>query len=570
MKCFYKFESVQLLIEFLLYKIIISPIENLGRLTSIMNKRYFSEQINIFVLKFKLCKQILNTKWYIYKKFILLLFFMLCMFPQIAFSQLAKGNGKFVGNVIHDGNSIHSDFSKYWDQVTPENAGKWGSVEYSQGSYNWTQLDHIYNYAISHGFPFKEHNLIWGQQQPSFMSTLDSAQQYQEIVNWIDSCGHRYPKAAFCDVVNEPIHTPPSYKNALGGNGTTGWDWVINAFKLARKYWSPNTKLLLNEYNILNSNSNTEEYLKIIRLLQARGLIDGIGVQGHYFSVEGTSLSLMKRNLDSLATTGLPIYVSEFDINEQSDATQLKEYQSIFPLLYEYPDVRGITLWGYTEYETWKPYTYLVTDRLAERPALQWLRTYLANYLKPILISPVDTTGVELNATLTWHPAAGATMYRVFVSTDSTLSTVIIDATVTDTLLTLSPLDAYTKYFWSVKAMSAIDSGKYSGTASFTTGNTILAVRNTEEVPNKFLLSQNYPNPFNPSTVIKYSIPGTGLVKLNVFNLLGRKVATLVNSEQSAGTHEVRFDAAGLSSGIYFYRLEEGNFSMVKKMILLK
>ncbi len=535
-----------------------------------MNKIYYPKQKKILISKLKLNQQVLHVYKYIYKKFVIFLISILCLFPQTVFPQLAKGNGKFVGNIIHNGNSIHSDFSKYWDQVTPENAGKWGSVEYSQGAYSWSQLDHIYDYALSHGFPFKDHNLIWGQQQPSFMSTLDSAQQYQEIVNWIDSCGYRYPKAAFCDVVNEPIHTPPSYKNALGGNGSTGWDWVINAFKLARKYCSPNTKLLLNEYNIINSTANTEAYIKIIRLLNARGLIDGIGVQAHYFSVEGTSLSLMKRNLDSLAATGLPIYISEFDINEQSDATQLNEYQTIFPLLYEYPDVKGITLWGYTEYETWKPYTYLVTDRLVERPALQWLKNYLANYLKPVLISPIDTTGIQRNPTLIWHSAEGAVKYRVFIATDSALSSVEIDSTVKDTILSTTELSANTKYYWSVKALSVDDTGKYSNITSFTTGDTVLAVRKTNQVPNKFLLYQNYPNPFNPATEIKYSVPALGLVNLNVFNLLGKKVAALVNKEQSAGIHEVRFDASDLTSGIYFYRLEDGNFSMVKKMILLK
>jgi GH35 family endo-1,4-beta-xylanase len=77
---------------------------------------------------------------------------------------LASRKSKFVGNIIRNGNSIRSNFSKYWNQVTAENAGKWGSVEFSRGSYSWTQLDNIYNYALANGFPYRHHNLIWGQQ----------------------------------------------------------------------------------------------------------------------------------------------------------------------------------------------------------------------------------------------------------------------------------------------------------------------------------------------------------------------------------------------------------------------
>jgi Secretion system C-terminal sorting domain len=93
--------------------------------------------------------------------------------------------------------------------------------------------------------------------------------------------------------------------------------------------------------------------------------------------------------------------------------------------------------------------------------------------------------------------------------------------------------------------------------------------------PRQFSLSQNYPNPFNPSTTIKYKVPSTvkgetSNVKLVVFDVLGREVATLVNQEQQAGNYEVEFDASGISSGTYFYRITSGEFSASKKMILLR
>ncbi len=93
---------------------------------------------------------------------------------------------------------------------------------------------------------------------------------------------------------------------------------------------------------------------------------------------------------------------------------------------------------------------------------------------------------------------------------------------------------------------------------------------NSNAVPSVFALSQNYPNPFNPTTTIKYSITKSGLVTLKVFNLLGQEVATLVDKAQNAGEHVVDFDASELASGIYMYRIQVGNSSLSKKMILLR
>ena len=90
------------------------------------------------------------------------------------------------------------------------------------------------------------------------------------------------------------------------------------------------------------------------------------------------------------------------------------------------------------------------------------------------------------------------------------------------------------------------------------------------ELPEDYLLRQNYPNPFNPATAITYQIPRTGFVTLKVYDVLGREVATLVNEEKPAGSYEMQFTANGLTSGIYFYQLNTGNYSETKKMILLK
>jgi hypothetical protein len=89
-------------------------------------------------------------------------------------------------------------------------------------------------------------------------------------------------------------------------------------------------------------------------------------------------------------------------------------------------------------------------------------------------------------------------------------------------------------------------------------------------IPKEYNLAQNYPNPFNPSTTVNFSVPSSEFVTLKVYDVLGNEIATLVNEEKPAGSYEVEFSADGLTSGIYFYKLQAGSFVETKKMILLK
>jgi hypothetical protein len=97
-----------------------------------------------------------------------------------------------------------------------------------------------------------------------------------------------------------------------------------------------------------------------------------------------------------------------------------------------------------------------------------------------------------------------------------------------------------------------------------------LRTSDNSELPKEFALQQNYPNPFNPVTCISFSVPKRSLVRLDVFNILGQKVATLVDQDLDAGTHSVFWDASDDASGVYFYRLRAGDFHAERKMLLIK
>ncbi len=107
--------------------------------------------------------------------------------------------------------------------------------------------------------------------------------------------------------------------------------------------------------------------------------------------------------------------------------------------------------------------------------------------------------------------------------------------------------------------------------SNFTMAQVITAVKSqVNNIPSKFVLENNYPNPFNPSTIIGFSVPYSAHVTLDIFNVLGQKVAELVNKNLAAGQYSYSFDASKLSSGVYLYRLQTDNYMSVKKMILSK
>jgi hypothetical protein len=100
--------------------------------------------------------------------------------------------------------------------------------------------------------------------------------------------------------------------------------------------------------------------------------------------------------------------------------------------------------------------------------------------------------------------------------------------------------------------------------------NIVTAVDDKFHIPVRFSLEQNYPNPFNPSTTIRYSLLHTGYIRLLVYDVLGRQVALLVDKRQDAGVYETSFDASFLPSGVYFLRMQAGDFMKTRKMVLLK
>jgi cytoskeletal protein CcmA (bactofilin family) len=190
----------------------------------------------------------------------------------------------------------------------------------------------------------------------------------------------------------------------------------------------------------------------------------------------------------------------------------------------------------------------------------------------PVELSSFSAAAIGSNVKLSWNTATETNNYgfeigRKVVSPQSTVGNYEKIGFVNGNGNSNSPKD-YS--FEDTK----VSTGKYSYRLKQIDNNGQFEYSKTIEVdfnaPNNFELSQNYPNPFNPSTTIHFNLPEASIVKLTIFNILGQEIRILVNEFKEAGVNTINFDASGLNSGIYIYKIEAGNFVQTRKMTLIK
>jgi hypothetical protein len=185
------------------------------------------------------------------------------------------------------------------------------------------------------------------------------------------------------DVVNEayPSHAPAPWKNALGGDGASGFDWIIKSFEMARDRW-PNAILIYNDYNNIEYDGEVNWTVNLVNAMKkANAPIDAIGCQAH--DAWKINTNTVKNNINKLAATGLPIFITEYDIGESNDGNQKRIMEEQFTMFWNHPKIVGITYWGYIVGRTWRNGTGLKHDNGTERPALTWLIDYVKNNPNP-------------------------------------------------------------------------------------------------------------------------------------------------------------------------------------------
>lgn len=313
---------------------------------------------------------------------------------------LSAGKGKYLANIYQS--KDEPGYDKYWNGVTAENACKWGSIEPVRGTYNWRGADSAYRYATSRNMMFRYHAGVWASQYPQWLVTLSKEEARAEIVKYLTTIAQRFPLADQIDLLNEQLfkhqRDNQKFRELLGGPGTTETDygWQIWLFEEGRKIFK-NTKLVLNDYGLEGDFKAIKAQLELFKVLRDRGLVDGFGTQAHAFNVDKPAADTIKASIDMMASSGLPVFVTELDMNggirgrQSNDSLQLISYRKAFPVFWEHPAVAGITLWGYISGTTWMSGTGIMSRGGVENPSLQWLKEYLRS--RPVVGYPMGGNG---------------------------------------------------------------------------------------------------------------------------------------------------------------------------------
>jgi hypothetical protein len=193
--------------------------------------------------------------------------------------------------------------------------------------------------------------------------------------------------------------------------------------------------------------------------------------------------------------------------------------------------------------------------------------TLLATPERVTLIGPSNGAIIGADSVrFTWHASVpSVTSYEVELSEDSVVTRVTFDTTIT---LKVPAGRTEKAYSWRVRAKNINGYGLFSEVRSLLRLTT--SVKNDAAAPDEFVLLNNYPNPFNPSTTFAFNLPSRSYVTLKIFDAFGREAAEVFAGELPAGMFSRQWDASGLASGVYFYRLEAGAYSKTKRLLLLK
>jgi endo-1,4-beta-xylanase len=264
----------------------------------------------------------------------------------------AAQSGRYFGTAIAAGKLGDSAYTaianREFNMVTAENEMKMDATEPQQNSFNFTNGDRIYDWAVQNGKQVRGHTLAWHSQQPGWMQGLSGTALRNALVNHINGVvAHYKGKLAYWDVVNEAFNEDGSRRPS--NLQATGNDWIDVAFKTARAA-DPTVKLCYNDYNIENwSYAKTQGVYRMVQDFKARGVpIDCVGLQAHFGA--GNVPSSLQTTISNFAALGVDVALTELDIGGAS-AT---DYTNTVKACLAVPRCVGITVWGVRDSDSWR------------------------------------------------------------------------------------------------------------------------------------------------------------------------------------------------------------------------
>ncbi len=264
--------------------------------------------------------------------------------------------GAAMSNAVLTNENYARFFKEHFNWAVFENESKWYSTERKMGHVSYAQADAMLDWCQSHDLPVRGHCLYWAPKrwQPKWLPKLDSDSIHQAVIQRMNSAvPHFRDRFVHWDINNETLHGS-FYKDHCGEDIRT---WM---FKQAHAL-DPNAVLFVNEFNILSVDQGSEtvqldEYMQHIRHLISQGApIGGIGIQGHIWNEEVLATPhVIKQRLDKLATLGLPIWITEFDVAQADAEKNADLLELVYRTAYSHPAVEGITLWAFWSEASWR------------------------------------------------------------------------------------------------------------------------------------------------------------------------------------------------------------------------
>jgi endo-1,4-beta-xylanase len=254
--------------------------------------------------------------------------------------------------------------AREFNSMTPGNEMKWGSIEPARGQLNFAGADQIVATAAANSQAVRGHTLVWHNQLPSWLTSggFTGPQLLQIMRQHIATEVGRYAgKLVSWDVVNEPFNEDGTLRSTIFSQGI-GASYIADALTAARAA-DPTAKLYVNDFNIEGVNAKSTAMLNLVTSLKQQGVpIDGVGIQTHL--ILGQVPSDFARNIARFAALGLDVWLSEVDVrmNLPADATKLaqqsSDYTKIAQACLAVSRCVGITVWGFTDFDSWVPGTF--------------------------------------------------------------------------------------------------------------------------------------------------------------------------------------------------------------------
>jgi endo-1,4-beta-xylanase len=302
----------------------------------------------------------------------------------------AECTGRLIGAALssqHINESGYATAAKEFNYVTCENEMKWDQLEPQKGQFSWNAADQIVNFATTNNMKIKGHTLVWYNQLPSWVQSLNSESAVRDaMVSHIKGVMQHYKgKIAVWDVVNEAVSIEGTSYRDCPFYKYLGKTYIDEAFKTAREV-DATVKLYYNDYNDEGLNAKSDFVYDLLKGLKDRGVpIDGVGMQMHYGKPNDTfTIDNLKANIKRLVDLGLEVVFSEMDVHRcggMTEAQQVTLYHDLVAACVGEPQCKAVTFWGLTDKYSWlndysplgcsgtKPLGDLWDDSFKKKPA---------------------------------------------------------------------------------------------------------------------------------------------------------------------------------------------------------